>query len=385
MNRRHFLYIPVALSSRLFGAGSVDIARIDRARILKAAKAYLNEKPVTVTAFKSPRSAGGPHDYSSDADYWWPDPNNPDGPYIQRDGMTNPGNFIAHRHALMQLSLYVPALAAAWLLTRQRRYADHAARHLRAWFMDPETLMNPSLLYAQAIKGRVTGRGIGIIDTLHLVEVARAVSVLESTKGLSAQDSDGIRKWFQAYLTWMTTHPYGIAERDTVNNHTTCWVEQAAEFARLTGAQDVTRFCRDRYKSVILPTQMGPDGSFPLELKRTKPYGYSLFNLDAMAMVCQILSTPEDNLWKYELPDGRGMKKAMEFIVPFIADKKQWKLPPDVMYFDQWPVRHPSLLFAGLALDQPGYLQLWRKLDPDPQVEETIRNYPVRQPVLWLR
>jgi hypothetical protein len=385
LNRRHFLYLPVALSSRLFGAGSVDIAKIDRARILKAAQAYLNQKPVTVTAFKSPRSAGGPHDYSSDADYWWPDPNNPDGPYIQRDGMTNPGNFIAHRHALMQLSLYVPALAAAWLVTKQRRYADHAARHLRAWFLDPETLMNPNLLYTQAIKGRLTGRGTGIIDTLHLVEVARAVSVLESTKGLTAQDSDGVRKWFQAYLTWMTTHPYGIAERDAVNNHTTCWVEQAAEFARVTGAQDVTRFCRDRCKSVILPTQMGPDGSFPLELKRTKPYGYSLFNLDAMAMVCQILSTPEDNLWKYELPDGRGMNKAMEFMVPFIADKKQWRLPPDVMYFDQWPVRHPSLLFAGLALDQPGYIQLWRKLDPDPKVEETIRNYPVRQPVLWLR
>ena len=35
--------------------------------------------------------------------------------------------------------------------------------------------MNPHLLYAQAIKGRFTGRSIGIIDTLHLVEVARAI------------------------------------------------------------------------------------------------------------------------------------------------------------------------------------------------------------------
>ena len=120
-------------------------------------------------------------------------------------------------------------------------------------------------------------------------------------------------------------------------------------------------------------------------MRRTKPYGYSLFNLDAMATVCQILSTREENLWTFQLPDGRGIKKAMEFMFPYIADKKKWPHTPDVMYFDQWPVRHPSLLFAGLALEQPKYLALWRTLDPDPTVDETIRNYPIRQPVLWLR
>jgi hypothetical protein len=162
-------------------------------------------------------------------------------------------------------------------------------------------------------------------------------------------------------------------------------VAQAAEFARYTGSAELTAFCRDRYKAVLLPGQMAADGSFPLELKRTKPYGYSLFNLDAMAAVCQILSTSEDDLWTFQLPDGRGMRKAMEFMVPFIADKKKWPHPPDVMYFDQWPVRHPSLLFAGLALDKPAYIDLWKTLNPDPTVEEVIRNYPLRQPLLWVR
>jgi hypothetical protein len=54
------------------------------------------------------------------------------------------------------------------------------------------------------------------------------------------------------------------------------------------------------------------------------------------------------------------------------------------MYFDQWPVRQPSLLFAGLALGKPEYLALWRRLDPDPKVEEVLRNWPVRQPLLWV-
>jgi hypothetical protein len=45
--------------------------------------------------------------------------------------------------------------------------------------------MNPHLRYAQAIQGRVTGRGVGIIDTLHLVEVARAIEVLGEARVLS--------------------------------------------------------------------------------------------------------------------------------------------------------------------------------------------------------
>jgi hypothetical protein len=387
MNRRNFLALlaaaPLAADAR--SAERLRLAEFERSRVLKAAQRYLKEPPVTIAASHSPRSAGGKHDYFSEGDYWWPDPKDPKGPYIQRDGMTNPDNFTAHRAALMRLSVQAPALAAAWLLTRERRYAEHAARHLRAWFVDPDTLMNPHLEYAQAIQGRATGRGVGIIDTLHLVEVARTIGFIEDAGALTPSLRAGVRDWFARYLKWMTTHKYGQDERDAKNNHGTCWVAQAAEFARYTGSAELTAFCRDRYKTVLLPGQIAADGSFPLELKRTKPYGYSLFNLDAMAAVCQVLSTSEDNLWTFRLPDGRGMRRAMEFMVPFIADKKKWPHPPDVMYFDQWPVRHPSLLFAGLALGEPAYIDLWRTLNPDPTVEEVIRNYPLRQPLLWVR
>jgi hypothetical protein len=364
---------------------TVDVAAIDRPRILKAAQRYLHEAPITITGFTSPRNPGSKHDYFSEGDYWWPDPENPDGPYIRRDGMSNPNNFNGHRHALIRLSVQVPALAAAWLLTHDDRYARHAVKHLRAWFIDDSTLMNPNLEHAQAIKGHDLGRSIGIIDTLHLVEVARAITVLRGSKAFSQQDAHGVSHWFAEYLKWLMTSAHGQEERDAKNNHGTCWVAQAAEFAHLTGNRQVTDTCSDRFKTVLAPTQIAPDGSFPLELQRTKPYGYCLFNLDAMAAVCQILSTPQNNLWTYETADGRGMKKAMGWMFPFIAHKKNWALPPDVEYFDQWPVRQPSLLFAGLALSRPEYLELWKTLDPDPTVDEIVRNYPIRQPVLWVK
>ena len=374
----------MALAVSRTARATIDIRGIERARVLRTATGYLRDAPVTITAFRSPRSAGGPHDYFSEGDYWWPDPASPGGPYIQRDGLTNPDNFTAHRHALMQLSLSVPALTAAWLLTRERRFADQAQRHLVAWFVDERTRMNPHLLYAQAIHGRVTGRGTGIIDTIHLVEVVRAASRLEDRRALSRADADAVRDWVGRYLTWITTHEYGVAERDARNNHGTCWVMQAAEFARYSGRHDISDFCRDRFKTVLVPQQIAADGSFPEELRRTKPYGYCLFNLDAMAMICQILSSSTDNLWRWQLPDGRGARSAMSFMVPFIRDKRSWPHAPDVMYFDQWPVRQPALLFAGLALDRADYLDLWRTLDPDPTVEEVIRNYFVRQPLLWI-
>src|SRR6266446_10669938 len=102
-----------------------DVAAFDRQRILKAANQYLSEAPITITASHSPRSAGGMHDFFSEGDYWWPDPQNPGGPYVQRDGMSNPDNFNDHRRALMRLSVQVPALAAAWVITKDKRSAQH--------------------------------------------------------------------------------------------------------------------------------------------------------------------------------------------------------------------------------------------------------------------
>lgn len=374
----------VALSVLLLwlAPGAQVDTRVERARVIAAADRYLKETPITVTATRAARSAGGPHDYFSEGDYWWPDPQNPGGPYVQRDGQSNPHNFNDHRRALMRLSVQMPALVAAYTLTKERKYASHAARHARAWFMARTSRMTPALRYAQAIHGRVTGRGTGIIDTIHLVEVARALERLEGARDWAPEDAAATRRWFADYLEWLTTDQYGKDERDTTNNHATCWVMQVAAFAKYTGNRALMQDCRTRYKTVLLQ-QMAPDGSFPRELARTKPYGYSLFNLEAMATICQILSIPEDDLWTFELPDGRGMRKAMAYMAPYIRNKKSWPKPPDVMYDAHWPMRQSSLLFAGVALKQPEYLELWSTLPADSEVEEVVRNFFIRQPLLW--
>jgi hypothetical protein len=225
------------------------VASIDRKRVLDAATAFVSQKPLTITAFPATRSSGGLHDFFSQADYFWPNPKDPAGPYLNRDGQSNPDNFDDHRKVMVRLSIQMPALTAAWLLTRENHYARRACDHLRAWFVTLETRMNPSLNFAQAVKGVSTGRSYGIIDSLHLVEVARAASFLNSE--MSTQDGYAVKDWFRSYLDWLSTSEPGKTERDAKNNHAMCWALQAAEYARLSGNDAAREDVYRRYREII--------------------------------------------------------------------------------------------------------------------------------------
>jgi len=359
------------------------MAKEIRKETIRRANSLLSEKPVTVTASHCSRSAGGIHDFYSEGDYWWPDPSNPEGAYIQKDGQSNPDNFSDHRLAMVRLSEITATLTSAWLLTGKDTFAAKALEHVEAWFADTATLMNPDMLYAQAIKGRFTGRSIGLIDAYHLVEVAQSIKVLSEKGAIPAEKANKIKAWFSRFLNWMTTHEYGIKEMNAENNHGTCWVVTAAAFASLTGNQEVLDLCISRFKNILLPSQMATDGSFPLEIKRTKPYGYSLFNMDAFANAAAILSTPEDNLWEFKTSDGKSLKKGMEFIFPYIEDKSTWPYNKDIYIWEEWPVRQSCLLFSGLALAQPQYISKYLSLPAFPEHPEVIRNLPVRHPAIW--
>jgi hypothetical protein len=353
--------------------------------LLKEAFIAIQQLPITVTASYCTRSAGGRHDFYSEGDYWWPNPVSADSPYIQKDGMTNPENFVAHRLAMIRFSRLTAVLASVYSITGNEAYVQKAIPHYRAWFIDTATMMNPHLKYAQAIRGRFTGRSIGVIDGIQLMESIQALRIMEKAKSMDPQVVAGVKRWVAQLLEWLTTHPYGKEEMNAQNNHGTCWVMQVAVFARFTGDKKWMQFCRDRYKNVLLPNQMAADGSFPLELKRTKPYGYSIFNLDALATICQVLSVPEDNLWEYKTKDGKSIRKGIDYLYPFVADKKSWPLPPDVMHWNEWPVAQPFLIFGADAFDRRNWFTTWEKLDHAPAGDEIIRNWPVRNPLIWMQ
>lgn len=352
--------------------------------IMEKAHGALHAPVLHITDIRCKNSEGGIHDYYSDGDYWWPDPEKPDGlPYIHLDGQTNPENFNGHRIIMRQMRTNVVFLTSAYLLTKECRYAERAVMHLKEFFLDEDTCMAPHLSYAQAIRGICRGRGIGIIDTLHLVDVVFAIYHLYSAAAMTEEIYDGLKRWFASYLGWMLTSDNGIAEMTKDNNHSVCFFVQAAAFALFTDNERMADFCRDNYKCHLLK-QQAADGSFPREIGRTKPYSYSVFVVDNMTALCQLLSKTEDNLWEFESEDGRSIQKALDFITPYLLDKRTWPYQPDVMHFESFPARTGFMMFAGCALGRRELLDLYRRLPAESFDEEARRNIATRQPRLWM-
>jgi prepilin-type N-terminal cleavage/methylation domain-containing protein len=367
---------------------SVEIAMIDHDRILNLADQALTSKPSPITDHVATNSAGGVHDFFSQADYAWPNPTNRTGlPYIGRDGESNPDTFTYHRMATRNMKDAVAALAAAYALTGDDRYVTKAAGLLRVFFLDAKTRMNPHLRYAQAVLGASTGNAYGVIDTLHLAELPVAVGFLEKSVAFPPEVDQGLKKWFANYSDWIITSTNGVKEMNNPNNHSIACFVQLASFAKFTGDEKLLKMCRRRFKEVLFPGQMTNNGSFPRELARTKPYGYSIFQADNLATLCVLLSTRNDDVWKFTLPDGRTPRNAVDFIYPYLANKNQWLAEgrrKDVMHWENWPARQSCLIFAYAEFDDEKYLDLWKKLNADPSDLEIRRNMAITQPLLWI-
>lgn len=383
------IFLPPLLAAQQSTARP-DVATIDHDRILKAADNYLAKPPVPLTTLPGKRTPGTPHDFYSEAEDYWPDPAKAEGPYLQRKGSINPAAFTAHRDALLDLSIWVAALAAAYLLTKEERYALAATQHLRAWFVDPSTSMTPSLMYAGVVLPAKTGRFEGILETVHLAEIAQAIPFLAHAEVFTSNDADALNKWFGAYFDWLNSSQLAGLARDQKDHHGSSWLLQTIAFIRLRLAllpnADDTPLgeLRHRYKSVTIRAQINADGVFLHELSTPNPYRLSLFNLDMLAAICQLLYTPFDSVWEYDLQDGPGMRAAIARHYPYIKNKGAWPYPADAAYFENLPLRRPSLLFCARAYTRPEYADLWKSLPPDTQIAELQRTFPIRQPLLWV-
>lgn len=352
--------------------------------IIKQANLALTISPLSLTNTVCDRSAGGPNDFYSEGDYWWPDPSNPEGPYIRKDGQTNPNNFNDHRLAMWNLNESISYLTAAYLLSNDVKYAQKAQSLLTTFFLDSKTRMNPNLLYGQAIKGLHTGRGIGIIDTIHLIEVSRAIKKLFLSGGIALDTYEGLQNWFEQYASWISTHQYGKDEKYNGNNHSTWWAAQMVAFGDLSNRTDHIMEGLS-YARQLLDQQLAADGSFPDEMSRTKPYSYSLFNLEAFAVIAQIdaLRPVPTDFWNYESKNGT-IKNALNFMRPSILDKSNWKTKPDVQHFDELPIASCGLYFAAQKYNDTDLLTKWSTLPTRLNASEEVkRTFPLINPILW--
>ncbi len=267
--------------------------------------------------------SGDKHDYMSLSPYWWPNPETENRlPYIRRDGQTNPERDQYDKRPLRQLDLNVSTLALTYFLTNNEDYAERVARLLRIWFINKSTRMNPHLKYAQHIPGITEGRGVGIIDTRSFMRIADAVGLISNSKYWTAQDQNELQEWFNQYLKWLLESNHGQKEAASKNNHGTWYDVQAVYFALYAGEEEVAKEVLRKFKFIRITNQIEPDGRQPQELERTRAFSYSTFNLEAMFSAAKLGDIVGMDIWNFETEDGRGIRKAFEFLIPYAIQKK---------------------------------------------------------------
>ena len=323
--------------------------------IREAADRAMKEGPFSVMDKQTAPPSGDKHDYMSMGTYWWPNPKTPTGlPYVRRDGETNPEiEKIPDHQNMGRVGKYSRALALAFYLTGNEAYAARAALLLRTWFLDPGTRMNPNLNFGQGIPGITNGRGTGIIDSRGLTDVVDAVGLLAGSKSWTAADEKGMETWFAAYLSWLQQSPIGQDEAKAANNHGTFYDVQVADFALFIHKSDLAREVIQQAETKRLGRQVMTDGSQPLEAARTRGLSYSLFNLEGLMKLAVLGEHVQVGLWHYQTDDGRSIRKALEYLLPYAAGDKKWEQQQITEFKPREVV--PLLLLAAVKLRNPQY------------------------------
>ncbi len=339
--------------------------------LVQAADGALERGPYSVIDKSTIAPSGDRHDYWHPAPYWWPNPSKPDGlPYVRRDGKRVPGTELNEplsdqfdRTRLQRLLEDTTILALAWRVTNRRQYAEHGANLVRRWFLTPESRMNPSLRYAQVRMGHNGNEGAhtGIIEMKDLYFFLDAVRLLERANALEEGERADLRDWLRQYLDWLLTSNNGVEECQSLNNHGTCFDLQVAAIAAYLEDVRLLILTFRRARARILQ-QFEIDGRQPHELKRSVSEHYCAFNLQSWTNLAKIAESCGDDVWTYRGSDGRSIKGALEWLLPF--------------YLTEWPYRQDSSFDRDRFL--PLYFSYRDRYGDIPRLEHVGERFAVK-------
>ena len=340
-----------------------SVAKALKKLITDADKALAVVPPSVMQKTKVPPS-GDKHDYMSIAPYYWPNPATKDGlPYQRKDGKVNPESREEAANDTLRARLVgttVETLALGYYFTGDEKYAEHAAKVLRTWFLDPATKMTPHFRFAQAVPGVNDGRGTGLIEARGLADAADAASLLVGSKYWSAADQQALVAWGEVYFGWLTASKNGQDEHAAKNNHGTWYDVQAVKWALVLGRMEKAKELCIAAGPGRIGVQVEPDGKQPLELVRTASFSYSCFNLLALSTLAGLSEHAGVDLWHHKTADGRSIRAALDFLVPYLGkNPKPWTLqqiheskPDEVL---------PVLRAAALATGDERYESLLKE------------------------
>ena len=293
--------------------------------IVKEADAALVQPVANVVDNGALPPSGDPHDYYSYSPYWWPDPKNPDGPYIWRDGEVNPDRYTSDVSQIEAMVERVTSLVPAWYFTGNKRYAESAVEQFRAWFLDPATKMNPNVQFGQKRRGHNYNSPSGVLEAWRMRWVIDCAILLESFPGWTEKDASALRSWFSQFATWMVESPTGIEESMQPNNHGTWYNAQLILYALYGENFALARKQLDGMPTRIF-SQVFIDGRQPQELIRTRSLNYSIYNARGLITVARLGRHLDYDLFAYRSLEGRSIKLAVDYMTPYIFEEKEWPI-----------------------------------------------------------
>jgi PelA/Pel-15E family pectate lyase len=324
--------------------------------LLREADSMMTVGPFTVTAKQATPPSGSKNDYVSYAPYWWPDSTKANGlPYVRRDGQVNQAlrrdSDVLRWYAMVDA---VETLSHAYYFSGRAHYADRAALLLRAWFIDPQTRMNPHLNFGQAIPGVTEGRGIGIIDTRDLGRLTDAVTLLRHSRAWTERDQQAMTTWFGSYRDWLLNSPHGRDEADEANNHGTWYDVQVVALSLFLNDTATARRVLNNNTKARIAAQIDTAGRQPLELARTRSLHYSVENLEGFTRLAEMARHVDVDLWS-------SLRKAIDFITPYSDPAASW--PHQQITAEAPDLFVPLLRRARVAYNDNKYRTALNKLD----------------------
>lgn len=201
-------------------------------------------------------------------------------------------------------------LALAYVLSDNTAYADKAAELIKSWAVNSNTFMTPSLTSSQSL--------IELGITMPAIIYGADLIWNYDSPNWTSSDKTTFQTWANNLGTSAMNSTITVCP-GYCNNFENWRLVLVSSAGALSQNQTLMDYAFNRYKNII-DIQIGSDGRMNEEWVRTDGLSYSLYAIKAMQLTAEIARHNGMDLYNYNLPNGKGLELALDFIAPYSDD-----------------------------------------------------------------